>query len=84
MREAKPRSGRPTKTSATTARKIVGDAKKNPQMTSAEMQDSLEKSGVDVSRCTIRRHLKKKRAVWSSHQKKAISMTNAKKIQYKY
>lgn len=57
--ETKSRSGRPTKISATTARKIVWDAKKNPQITSAEIQDSLKKSGVVVSRCTIRRHLKK-------------------------
>lgn len=57
--ETKPRSGRPTKISATAARKNVRDAKKNPQITSAEIQDSLKKSGVDVSRCTIRRHLKK-------------------------
>ncbi len=54
--KAKPWSGRPTKISATTARKIVWDAKKNPQITSAEVQDSLEKSGVAVSRCTIKRH----------------------------
>lgn len=57
--ETKSRSGRPTKVSATTARKIVRDAKKNPQITSAKIQDSLKKSGVVVSRCTIRRHLKK-------------------------
>ena len=57
--KTKPPSGRPTKISATTARKIVRDAKKNPQITSAEIQDSLKTSGVAVSRCTIRRHLKK-------------------------
>lgn len=57
--ETKPRSGRPTKISATTARKIVRDAKKNPQITSGEIQDSLKTCGVAVSRCTIRRHLKK-------------------------
>ncbi|KAG9336831.1 hypothetical protein JZ751_003179 [Albula glossodonta] len=57
--KTKPRSGRPTKISATTARKIVRDAKKNPQITSAEKQDSLKTSCVAVSRCTIRRHLKK-------------------------
>lgn len=57
--KTKPRSGRPTKISATTARKIVRDAKKNPQITSAEIQDSLKTSGVAVSRCTIRRHLQK-------------------------
>ena len=57
--ETKPRSGRPTKISAPTARTIVRDAKKNPQITSAEIQDSLKKIGVDVSRSTIRRLLKK-------------------------
>ena len=41
--ETKPQSGRPTAISATTARKIVWDAKKNPR----------------ISKCTIRRHLKK-------------------------
>lgn len=50
---------RPTKTSATTARKIVRDAKKTPQITSGEIQDSLKTCGVAFSRCTIRRHLKK-------------------------
>ena len=54
--ETKPWSGRSTKLSSTTARKIVRDAKKNPQMTTAEIQDFLTKSGVDVSQCTIRRH----------------------------
>ena len=39
--DTKPRSGRPTKISATTARKIGWDAKKNPQATSAEIQDCL-------------------------------------------
>ena len=36
--ETKPRSGRPTKISATTARVIVRDAKKNPRITSADIQ----------------------------------------------
>ncbi|CAJ0918915.1 unnamed protein product [Ranitomeya imitator] len=44
--------------SSTTARKIVQNAKRNPQITSAAIQDSLKTSGVAVSRCTIRRHLK--------------------------
>lgn len=57
--DTKPRSGRPTKISATTARKIVRDVKKNPQTTSGDLQASLQKSGVAVSRSTIRRHLKK-------------------------
>ena len=40
--KTKSRSGRPTRISATTARKIVRDAKKNPQITSSEIQDSLK------------------------------------------
>ncbi|CAJ0948381.1 unnamed protein product [Ranitomeya imitator] len=55
----KPSSGRPTKMLSTTAWKIVQDAKKNPKITSAEILDSLKTGGVAVSRCTIRRHLKK-------------------------
>ena len=39
--ETKPRSGRPTNASDTTARKIVWDAKKDPQMTWAGIQYSL-------------------------------------------
>ena len=39
--ETKPQTGRPTKISATTDRKIVWNAKKNPQITSGEIQDSL-------------------------------------------
>lgn len=50
---------KPTKISASTARKIVRDAKKNPQVTSAEVQASRQESGATVSRSTIRRHLNK-------------------------
>ncbi len=57
--DTKPRSGTPTKISATTARKIVRDAKKNPQIISADIPASLQKRGVAVSRCTMKRHLKK-------------------------
>ena len=38
---------------------IVQDEKKDPQITSADIQDSLKKCGVAVSRCTVRRHYKK-------------------------
>ena len=76
--ETKPRSGRPTKISATTTRKIVRDAKKNPQIISGEIQDSLKTCGVAVSRCTIRRnklsplqyakqHRDKPQTFWHSH-----------------
>lgn len=54
--ETKPWSGRPTKISATSAGKIVRDAKKIPQ---------IIKSGVAVSRYTIRRQERKEKwAVW--------------------
>lgn len=56
--ETKLWSGRPTKISATTARKISQDAKNNPQITSADLTDP-EKSGVAVSRCKKWMHLKK-------------------------
>lgn len=39
--ETRPWSGRPTNISATTARKIVWDAKKDPQITSAGIQDCM-------------------------------------------
>ena len=57
--KTKPWSGRPTKISATTARKIVWDTKKNPQITSVEIQHYLKTCRVVVSRCTIRRNLNK-------------------------
>ncbi|KAA8589156.1 hypothetical protein FQN60_010501 [Etheostoma spectabile] len=49
----KPRSGRPRKISTKTARRIVGDTKKYPQITSGEIQAALEKDGVVVARSTI-------------------------------
>ncbi|KAA8584158.1 hypothetical protein FQN60_007943 [Etheostoma spectabile] len=55
----KPRSGRPRKISTKTARRIVQDAKKNPQVTSGEIQAALEKDGVVVARSTIRQYLNK-------------------------
>ncbi|KAA8594317.1 hypothetical protein FQN60_005151 [Etheostoma spectabile] len=42
----KPRSGRPRKISAKTARRIVQDARKNSQVTPAEIQAALEKKMV--------------------------------------
>ncbi|KAA8578039.1 hypothetical protein FQN60_000149, partial [Etheostoma spectabile] len=56
---AKPRSGRQRKISAKTARRIVGDAKNNPQVTSREIQAALEKDGAVVARSTKRRYLNK-------------------------
>ncbi|KAA8585798.1 hypothetical protein FQN60_007367 [Etheostoma spectabile] len=50
----KPRSGRPRKISAKTAKRIVWDAKKHPQVTSGEIQAALEKDGVVVAMSTIR------------------------------
>lgn len=41
-------TARSTKISTTTVRKIVRDAKKNPEITSAEIQESLKKSGQDT------------------------------------
>uniref|UniRef100_A0AAY5L8W8 Transposase Tc1-like domain-containing protein n=1 Tax=Esox lucius TaxID=8010 RepID=A0AAY5L8W8_ESOLU len=57
--DTKPRSGKPRKISAKTARRIVWDTKKNPQVTSGEIQAALEKDGVVVSRSTIRRYFNK-------------------------
>lgn len=50
--DTKPRSGRPRKISAKTAR-IIRDTKKNPRVTSGEIQAALEKDGVVVARSTI-------------------------------
>ncbi|KAA8585672.1 hypothetical protein FQN60_004366, partial [Etheostoma spectabile] len=41
-------SGRPRKILAKTARRVVRDAKKNPQVMSGEIQAALEKEGVVV------------------------------------
>ncbi len=57
--DTKPRSVRPRKISATAARRIVQDTKKNPHVTSTEIQAALEKYGVVVSRTTIRWYLNK-------------------------
>jgi transposase len=54
-----PRPGRPSKVPATTARKIVRDAKINPQATSTEIQASLKSAGVEVGKTTVRRILNK-------------------------
>ncbi|KAA8581936.1 hypothetical protein FQN60_008676 [Etheostoma spectabile] len=54
-----PRSGRPRKISAKTARRIVWDAKKNPQVTLGEIQATMEKDGVVHARSTIQRYLHK-------------------------
>jgi len=68
--ETKPRSGRPTKISATTARKSVWDAKKNPQITSGEIQDSL---WCGCFKMHNKEALEERWAAWSSRQKKAIT-----------
>lgn len=57
--DIKPRSGRPSKISPTTARKIVRDVKKTPRLTSQEIQQSLKESHVEVSSSTVRRHMGK-------------------------
>lgn len=61
-----------TNISATTARKIVQDAKKNPQITSAEIQDS-EKKWCGCFKVHNKEALEEKLAAWLSHQKKAIT-----------
>ena len=72
--ETKPRSGRPTKISATTARKIVRDAKKNPQITSADIQDCLGgKKWCGCFKMHNKEALEEKWAAWSSRQKKALT-----------
>lgn len=48
----------PTEISGTNARKVVWDTK-NPQITSADIQDSIKTiESAAVPRCTIKRHLK--------------------------
>lgn len=64
----------PTKISATAARKISQDAKKNPQASSAELQASLQTSGVSVSRCTIRRYLNQKWAAKCRVARKKLTL----------
>ena len=70
--ETKPRSGRPTKLSATTARKIVRDAKKNPQITSAEIMDSGKKR-CGCFKMHSKEELEEKWAAWLHCQKKSIT-----------
>lgn len=41
--ETKPQLGRPKEISSTTARNVLGDAEKNPHITSDDIKDSLEK-----------------------------------------
>lgn len=60
--ETKSRSGRPTKILAITARKIVWDAKKNPQITSAEIQRW------GCFKMHNKEAFAEKWAAWSSHQ----------------
>lgn len=57
--ETKTRPGRPRKIAAKPASGIVQDTKKNPQVTSGEMQAALEKDGVVVSMSTVQQYLNK-------------------------
>jgi len=52
-----PRSGRPTKISPRTQRKIIQEVTKNPEITSKELQASLALAKVKVHDSTIRRRL---------------------------
>ena len=52
-----PRSGRPSKLSPRSTRKIINQVKANPHITSRELQTSLAASGVNVHASTIRRKL---------------------------
>lgn len=52
-----PRSGRPTKISPRTQRKIIQEVAKNPAITSKELQASLALAKVKVHDSTIRRRL---------------------------
>lgn len=52
-----PRSGRPRKISEKTARILVREAKRNPRVTSRQLQVELAESGVHVHTSTISRHL---------------------------
>ncbi|KAK7123826.1 hypothetical protein R3I93_022056 [Phoxinus phoxinus] len=52
-----PRSGRPTKISPRTQRKIIQEVSKNPEITSKELQASLALAKVKVHDSTIRRRL---------------------------
>lgn len=54
---SKARPGRPKKISLKTARKLVREAKKNPQVTSTEFQSALKDAGVEVSTPTMKRLL---------------------------
>lgn len=54
-----PRSGRPTKISPRTQRKIIQEVTKKPKITSKELQASLASAKVKVHDSTIRRRLGK-------------------------
>lgn len=49
-----PRSGRPSKLSPRSTRKILNQVKANPHITSRELQTSLAASGINVHTSTIR------------------------------
>lgn len=54
-----PRSGRPSKISARSARNLVRQVQKNPRLTRSELQKHLEIAGTQVSKNTIRTALRK-------------------------
>lgn len=82
--DIKPRSGRPSKIFPTTARKIVRDVKKTPQLTSREIQQSLKESHVDVSSCTVRRHIRKNGLHGRVARKKPLLRKCHKEARLKY
>uniref|UniRef100_A0AAY5L983 Transposase Tc1-like domain-containing protein n=1 Tax=Esox lucius TaxID=8010 RepID=A0AAY5L983_ESOLU len=82
--ETKPRSGRPRKVSAKTAIKIVRDTKKNPQVTSGEIQAALEKVGVVVSKRTIRQYLNSYELLGQVGRKKPLLRQCHKKALLQY
>ncbi len=54
-----PRSGRPTKISPRTNRKIIKEVTKNPRVTSKDLQATLALANVSVHDSTIRKRLNK-------------------------
>ena len=57
--QTRPRSGRPSKLSSQTSRKLVLDVTVNPTMTKKDEQGSMSEMGVNVHESTISRSLHK-------------------------
>lgn len=55
----KPRSERTSRVRPQTLRLIVREAKKNPRVTSSDLQATLQVAVIDIATKTIRRYLKK-------------------------